>query len=703
MAVKPRVRPPLAILFAALAGLAAGPCGAAEEPDLARILVTPGNAFLGEAGAASEGTVTAAQLESRPLLRPAEVLEAVPGLVISQHSGDGKANQYYLRGFNLDHGTDFATSVDGMPVNLPSHAHGQGYSDLQFLIPELVAEMRYRKGPYAADVGDFSTAGSASIRYVRMLDRPFAEATAGQGGYRRMLVAGSPPAADGRLLYALEWTQNDGPWTTPERLGKLNGLLRLSEGAQDNGWSVAAMAYRAAWTATDQVPARALEAGLARYGSLDPSDGGQTHRYSLSGEWSRRDVGAYTRANAYAIDYGLDLWSNFTYCLNDMALTGACDRGDQFDQVDRRRIFGFEAAHGWFDTLLDKPADLTLGIQGRYDDIGNVGLYATAARQRWGTIRQDRVKQGSLGVYGEARVQWLERFSTVFGLRGDLYRFDVASDTPQNSGRAAAAIASPKLALILGPWHDTEYYANLGYGFHGNDARGVVAKVNPDFRDTDPATGFGRPAAASTPLARARGAEIGIRTAPAAGLQSTLALWRLDLASELVFAGDAGTTAPSFPSRRSGIEWSNLWRPAKALSVDADFALSRARYASVDATVPGNRIPGAIERAVSLGVAYDARGRWSGEVRLRYFGPRPLTEDDSVRSAASTLVSLRASYRPARDVKLSLDVFNLFDRKVSDIDYFYASQLRGEALPVSDVHTHPAEPRSLRVSLRLAY
>ena len=652
--------------------------------------------LVGVAGAASEGTVTAQQLANRPLLRPAEVLEAVPGLVISQHSGDGKANQYYLRGFNLDHGTDFATTLLGMPINLPTHAHGQGYSDLQFLIPELVDTVRYRKGPYAADVGDFGSAGSAAIDYIRRLPQAFGELTAGSYGYRRGLVAGSPAVADGHLLAAFEWTGHDGPWAVPEDLRKLNGLLRYSDGTRSNGWSATALAYSARWNATDQVPLRAVQSGLiGRYGSLDPTDGGTTQRTSLSVEASRQDADGWLRGNAYLIDYRLQLWSNFTSC----TLGCAPGPGDQFEQEDRRRIGGFNLAHTWYLNSLARGADFTLGVQSRVDDIGRVGLYTTTARQRWGTIARDSVRQGSLGLYGEATVQWLEKLRSVAGLRADRYRFDVTADTPANSGQVDAALASPKLALILGPWARTEVYLNFGHGFHSNDARGITLTTQPDFRD--PA--FGTPAHASTPLVRTKGSEIGVRSALLPGLHSSLALWQLDIASELVFTGDAGTTEARFPSRRRGIEWANDWTPLAGLSVDADFSVSHARYTAVDAGVPGDRIPGALEQVASVGVAWDAGGPWSGGARLRYVGPRPLIEDNTVRAPGSTLVNLRASHRIDPRTRISVDLLNAFNRKVSDIDYYYASQLRGEAAPVDDLHTHPAEPRSLRVSLRVGF
>lgn len=705
----------------ALCGIGTAHAGGIQTLETVTVIGSTEDLF-GIASSATQGTVSAAQLEERPLLRPAEVLEAVPGLIVSQHSGDGKANQYYLRGFNLDHGTDFAISMMGMPVNMPTHGHGQGYADLNFLIPELVERMQYRKGPYSADQGDFASAGSASIEYFRKLDAPYLDLGMGENGYRRALLAGSSPAGGGQLLHALEWAGNDGPWNMPQNLDKINGLLRYGEGTRDNGWSLAAMAYQARWRSTDQVPQRAIDSGLiGRYDNLDPTDGGQTHRYSLSGEWSAREENIWRRANAYFIDYSLNLWSNFSFCSTDPN-PATCLRGDQFEQGDRRQVYGFNGARTWYGNSLGLESEFTFGVQSRYDHIGKLGLYTTTARQKWGTVREDAVDEASISLYGESQVQWHDKFRSILGLRGDFYRFNVASDLAANSGRASDRMFSPKLALIFGPWSQTEYYLNAGYGFHSNDARGVTAKLNPDFRDTANYLGA---LDSSTPLVRTKAYELGLRSAIAPNLQTSLALWRLDSASELVFVGDAGTTEAGFPSQRSGIEWANYWTPMAGLTVDADLALSRARFTEVDASVPGNYIPGAIERAISVGVTInslshwsdghshthghahmhdmetDSLSRWSGGLRLRHFGSRPLTEDNSVRSKPSTLVNLQAGYKFDRKTRLTLEVLNLFDRKVSDIDYWYESQLAGEAAPVADIHTHPAEPRSLRLVLRV--
>ena len=637
----------------------------------------------GIAGAASEGVVAKERIAALPLLRPGEVLELVPGMVVTQHSGDGKANQYFLRGFNLDHGTDFQTSVVGVPVNMPTHAHGQGYTDLNFLIPELVDRVSYRKGPYYADEGDFSSAGAAQIDYARKIDGTLAQIGLGQNGYQRALLVGSPVVGNGYLLYALEAFHNDGPWSVPEHDQKLNGVLRYSEGTRFEGFSVTAMAYRANWTATDQVPQRAIDAGLInRYGSLDPSSGGHTQRLSLSAEGAWRGTNHRTQASAWLQDYRLDLYSNFTYALNDPA------NGDQFKQADRRRAGGFAASHTAYDRWGAFEVDNTLGVEGRIDRIRPVGLYATSERTILSTTREDRVDQRSVALYAQNQTRWLEKLRTVAGLRADFYRFEVNSNIAANSGLANDQQISPKLTAIFGPWRSTEFYLNYGHGFHSNDARGTTLTV-------DPSTGAA--AGKVTPLVKTKGYEIGVRSEALPGWQTTLSLWALNIDSELLFVGDAGVTEPARSSQRHGIEWNNLYTVNAWLAFDADFALSHARFRGDDPA--GNFIPGAVASTANLGITLANFGPWFGAFRLRHFGPRPLIEDNSVRSASTTIANLRWGYQFDRRTTWAFDVFNLFNRKVSDIDYWYASQLRGEVAPVDDIHTHPVEPRTLRLSL----
>ena len=645
----------------------------------------PGQSLVGIAGASSQGVVTAEQIALLPTGRPGDVLETIPGLVISQHSGEGKANQYYLRGFNLDHGTDFATTVAGMPVNLPTHAHGQGYTDLNFVIPELVTGVQYKKGPYFVEDGDFTTAGSANINYTNTLEKPEVLVQGGSDQYLRGLAMGSPRVGEGNLLYAIEGVYNDGPWVNPDDYRKYNGVLRYSVGDAQDGFSITGMGYQASWNSTDQIPQRAVEDGeVGRFGAIDPTDGGGTRRYSLSAEYRRSDAGSTTHAEAYWIDSHLDLFSNFTYDLDDPV------HGDQFEQVDDRDVYGVKVTHRWLASGPGLNAENEVGFQGRFDEIHTIGLFHTEDRERLSTTRLDRVGQGSASVFFQNDTQWAPRFRTVLGLRGDLYHYDVTGlSDPENGGTRTQEIFSPKLSMIFGPFDQTEIYANAGYGFHSNDGRGATTRFDPS---------TGEPVSPVTPLARAKAAEVGVRSLPIPNWQTTVAVWGLDIASELVFSGDAGTTEPSRPSRRYGVEWSNSYRALPWMTLDADLSLSKARYRDEDPA--GNLIPGAVQNVVVAGVSVDQFASLFGSIRVRYFGPRPLIEDGSVASKASTTVSALVGYELMRGLKAQVEVFNILNARVSDVDYYYASRLPGEpAGGVDDVHFHPAQPRSARFSL----
>ncbi len=640
------------------------------------------------AQSASQGAITARQLDTRPLMRSGEVLETVPGVVISQHSGEGKANQYYLRGFNLDHGTDFATTVAGLPVNMPTHGHGHGYSDLNFLIPELISGVQFSKGPYFADQGDFATAGAANINYTNSLMRPLVRVGGGGQGFGRALVAASQAAAGGTVLAAVEVQHNDGPWNRPDDSRKVNGLLRFSRGDAQNGFAATVMGYRGRWNATDQIPRRALADGrIDRFGNLDTTNGGASYRYSASLDWQRTRNNASTKVTAFGLAYDLNLFSNFTYFLDDPV------NGDQFRQTDHRFVSGAKVSHRRLSRWGTRAVQNVVAVQVRNDNITNVGLYKTAARQVLETVREDAVLQTSAGAYAQNETEWTPWLRTLAGVRVDGYRFDVAAGEPRNSGTDYAGLVSPKGGAIFGPWRGTEFYLNAGLGFHSNDARGATITV-------DPATG--EPADRVTPLARASGAEVGVRSVMIPHLQSSVSLWTLSLDSELIFIGDAGTTEAGRPSHRYGVEWANYYAPRPWLTFDADVTVSRARFTDTDPA--GDLVPGAVATVVSGGVTLDSLRNVFGSVRWRYFGPRSLLEDDSVRSRATSLVNLEAGYRFSRAVRLAVDVFNVFDAKHSDIDYFYRSRLRGEpADGVDDFHFHPTLPRSARVNLIVGF
>ncbi len=649
----------------------------------------PEEDLVGIAQAASQGAITAKQLEERPLMRNGEVLETVPGLIVTQHSGEGKANQYFLRGFNLDHGTDFATTVAGMPVNMPTHAHGQGYTDLNFMIPELVTGVQFSKGPYYADQSDFATAGSSNINYANVLEKSIVNAEVGGQGYARALLAAAPHVGKGNLVVALEAAHNDGPWDNPDDYQKINGVMRYSQGDQINGFSITAMGYHGQWNSTDQVADRAIASGLIdRFGAIDPTDGGTTYRYSGTFDWQHGSSNgtASTRVTGYGIGYNLHLFSNFTYYLNDPL------HGDQMEQADHRFISGAKISHRRLARWGGRSVQNTIGFQIRNDDITNVGLYATEARVRLSTRSQAAVVETLTGGYAENQIEWSPWLRTQVGLRGDIARFQVNAIEPVNSGTTSSGLVSPKGSVTLGPWKGTEFYVNAGLGFHSNDARGTTLKVDPD----------GNPSQPVTPLVRAKGAEVGFRTVAIQHFQSTLTAWMLRLDSELVFSGDEGTTEPSRPSARRGIEWTNYYRPITWLVLDGDLSWSRARFSEYDPV--GQYVPEAVGTVISAGATVDDYRKWFGSVRLRYFGPRTLIEDNSVRSMATTLVNLQAGYRLGKNLKVFLDVFNLFNVADSDIDYFYTSRLPGEPLDgIADIHTHPTLPRTARINLLIGF
>jgi len=665
---------------------------AADVPTLDTIEVIDSRDNLsGSADSANQGTVLRPQIEARPTYRPAELLEAAPGLIITQHSGEGKASQYFLRGINLDHGTDLATTVDGMPVNQRTHAHGQGYTDLNFLITDIVSGLQYKKGPYYAEEGDFANAGAVSVLLPRRLDAGIAQLEAGQFGYRRALLADSPMVGNGNLLYALEVYHNDGPWTNPDDYRKFNGMLRYAEGAPQDGFNLTAMAYQGKWNATNQIPQRALDLGVInRFDSLDPSDGGDSSRYSLSGAWGKTGQNTATSVNAYVIRSRLNLWSNFTF------LDGF-NNSAQLEQVDSRTTTGINAKHTWLGKWGSYEVENTVGFQSRNDNIG-AGLFNSAQRVRVATIRDDHVVETSGALYYQNSLRWNDWLRSVAGLRADYYRANVSSDNPLNSGVANDHMISPKLSLILGPWAKTEFYLNWGRGFRSNDARGATISVDP----ANPAN----PATREPLLVRTDGYEAGFRTAIVPHLKSSFTVFVLDAQSELLFQGNAGTTQDTGrPSRRVGFEFSNLYTPNSWLILDADVAFTRARFTDSDPTGVGAYVPEAIEGVATFTAAVNNLGPYYGSLRMRYFGPRALIEDNTVRSNSTTLVSARVGYKFDKKLRFQLDVFNLLNREAQQIAYYYPSRFLTTDPPggVNSINVHPVEPRSFRIAATMNF
>ena len=637
---------------------------------------------LGHSTSASEGIVGAAEIASRPLLRTGEILEFVPGMIVTQHSGSGKANQYFLRGFNLDHGTDFNTQVDGMPVNMRTHGHGQGYTDLNFVIPELLGEIRYAKGSYYPEVADFSAAGAAQLMLADELPANQVGVTFGEYGYQRFVATQELNTDIGRFIMGAELQAYDGPWADiDEDVSKVNLVARYLTRLGDGDLSFTLMAYDNSWNSADQIPARAVESGLIDlYGSLDKDVGGDASRYSLSANY---DAGDW-QGSLYAIRSTMDLFSNFTYFLNDPI------QGDEFEQVDERTIWGGDFKRDWHTTLGGSAVTYSLGGDVRYDDIGAVGLYNTQARQRLNTVRNDEVEELSSGLF--TKLEWLpaEQWRLNLGLRYDYFDVQVNSDNSLNSGNASDGMWSLKAGASY-LWSDNlELYVNAGQGLHSNDARGATINVDPvTGEDTDKVD----------LLVRSNGGEFGVKYYDRDFINFSAALWYLQLDSELMFVGDAGNTESSRASERYGAELTAYYWLNDQLSIDMELAWTEARFTE-NQFEEGKYIDGAVPFVGSAGITYrpDNEGIYSS-IRVRHLGERVLDSFNEHKANATTLVNFAVGYG-FKHLDTKLELLNVFDSKDHDIDYFYSSRLPGEAAEgVEDLHYHPVEPRMVRVSV----
>lgn len=678
------------IFFIALAlapALSAETPTSSVTPEVLPEIVVEGKAedLLGRTDTASKGHATQQDFLSRPLLRRGEIVETIPGMISTQHAGGGKANQYFLRGMNLDHGTDFAMSLDGMPLNMRTHAHGQGYTDLNPLIPELVESLDYAKGTYTAADGDLSTAGSANFLLWDVLPQNLVKVEFGEYNYYRALLAGTADLKSNLeqgiqhgLTYALEYNYYDGPWQQAEEFSRWNGLLRWFKTDDDTKLSITLMGYQGTWTSTDQIPEALIRDGtLGRYDTLDPTAGGESERYSLNISFEQRGEGVVTRANAYAIYYLLDLYSNFTYQLDPGLPTG-----DQFQQAEQRWVLGGNLSRTWEKReLMGIASDITLGVQSRTDIIDGIGLWQTQQRRRHNIIRQDDLLESSVGLYGEVVTHWTPWFRTVLGLRGDAFYFEPQASTDPGQDATLAGIVSPKFSAIFGPWKQTELYLNFGTGFHSNDARGVMAATAP-----------------ADALVRTMGAEIGLRNQALNSLTTTLALFWLQSDSELIYVGDAGSNEPGPASQRFGIELASYWRPTKWFSADGELALTHARLMDVppgEEHVP-NSIPVMFSGGFNIGAQGTAEG-WFAGARMRIFANSPLDEAVTVRGRDSVLVNATVGYR-RKNWEAAVDCLNLLNRADNDIAYYYESRAPGRAAAF-DTHVHGVEPRMFRVRL----
>ncbi len=660
----------------------------AAEPDAERIRVTgQGNQRNGAFVSSSQGWVSSEALIERPMLRTGEMLEFIPGMMVTQHSGSGKANQYFLRGFNLDHGTDFAVEVDGMPVNMRSHGHGQGYSDLNFVIPETVDNLSYFKGTYYAGIGDFSGAGGAQFQLKDSLDTHLASVTLGEDNYQRLLLLNHVGIGQATLYSAFEYQSYDGPWTDiSEGINRKNALVRLATPWLNGTLTLTGMAYDNSWNGADQIPQRAVSQGIIdRLGSIDTHVGGAASRYSVSAVYTQQTL----RATLYAIDTSLSLFSNFTYLLDNP------QAGDEFEQLDDRQIYGGDIANTF---SLSQASDntLTLGAQWRYDDISEVGLFPTVNRQRTGVTRQDSVSSFSYALYGQTNWYLSERLNVTLGGRYDRLDVDVDSIIPANSGTKDDDLFSLKGAVKYALSDTLTTFINYGQGYHSNDARGAVLQVDPVNNEA---------ASAGPLLVRSTGAETGITWTDNRLYNVSAAIWTLSLDSELVYVGDAGFTEASRPSKRYGVEMSAYYWLSHHLNADIEAAWSHARFSDTQAG-EGDFIEGTVPVVVSAGTTWYQQSNqqgFSATLRARYLSSRVVDSSDTVSPPSTFLINTQLAYA-VDQWKISLEVLNAFDSEAHDIDYYYTSRLPGEpAAGQDDLHYHPVEPRTARLTVSLTY
>lgn len=685
--------------------------------------------LLGAAASASEGVVEDQELQLTPAYRPGQVLETVPGLIVTLHSGEGKANQYLMRGYNLDHGTDLETYVDGMPVNLPTHAHGQGYTDLNFVVPELAQDLYYTKGPYYASVGDFGAVGSVRMSYRDTIANQLC-VTSGTWGFERLFTAGSEPLGAGRLLAAAELQHYDGPFVTPDDARKENLVLRYSHGGEEHGYSVSAMLYHQLWTNTTDIPVRAIgeDAVPNRYGSLDPTDGGRALRASVSAQVRETSDQAQFQASAFFVYNQLHLFNDFTHFLVDAV------HGDQEDQFENRHVIGTAASYTLALHLGTMPSEISLGGLARYDSLGvgrlpsqaRVPLAATDDPPSFSDADQVHLLAGA--VYAQATLHWSDTVRSVLGLREDYQHgtdVDLLASLHKfagytNGGTAAQSLAQPKGSLVYTPTRQLELYLAAGRGFHSADLRGV---------NQDRSVNLGLP---GTPLlAQQIGEEAGLRTQVGSKLALTLAVYKLWQQSETIIDPDVGQDTAGPPSRRYGIEINMTYQIRRWLELYASYSANHTRFTQDfdDGTGHlGRYITDAPIATGSLALYLTRLGPWSGGLALRYLGNYALSSGPCVNASAVKdfprvatscanaptapgLVSgkgfaqlnLDAHYAFALGWSASAGIYNLLNTNAAAAEFWYVDRLRSETPSYpdgrADVHQHPLEPLMVRLTI----
>jgi hypothetical protein len=635
--------------------------------------------------------------------------------VVTIHSGEGKANQYLLRGFNLDHGTDFASFVDGMPVNRPTNAHGQGYSDQNFLMPQIVSGIDYTKGPYYASVGDFGAVGSAHVHLLDVLPGQ-ASAMVGTFGDEEVYAGGTDRlTGDDRIWAAIDLAHIDGPWDPPGDFRKGQAAIRYSHGTEAQGFSLTGMFYQSLGRLQTDQPLRAFQEGLiGRFSVLDPTDMSKSERASLSARYASSGADWSFTGGVYAIQSTMTLWNNFTHFLMDPV------NGDQEEQDESRKTVGGDGAFTLWLKPLGIASDTVFGLQARYDDafvdhrhtLQRQPLNYCEVAQPDGSFapapavnlncQADRAHVLDLGPYFENTTHWTSWLRTVLGLREELYWAHDRSDVTGFSGSANQTLFQPKGSIILGPWLRTELYVSAGRGFHSDDIRGVLGTVAIQSLPG---------AAGPTPLlAPATGEEIGVRSDIVPHLSVQAALFREDFRSEQRYNADIGQDSAFAPSRREGVEVGAQYRPWPWLELNTDLTFARARYQGTAQTfadfgLNGPFIANAPSFIGSFGALVDNLGPWFGGLQWRRLGPYPISDGNpQPKDSGYSEFNLDVGYKLSQRLKLQASVFNLLDTHANASAYYYASRLPGEPLAgVTDFQIHPLEPRSARFTLTASF
>jgi len=725
---------------AARAADADAEAAAATGAKVSEVVVTASRTdLLGQADTASQGVITRTEVELRPIFRVGQLYETVPGLVVTIHSGEGKANQYLLRGFNLDHGTDFASFVDGMPVNRPTNAHGQGYSDQNFLIPQIVGGLDFTKGPYYAQVGDFGAVGSTHVKLIDELPNEI-EVTAGTQRDQEIYGGGTAHfGMDDRVWGAVSASHFDGPWSPPENFRKFVAAARYSHGIPADGFSLAGMYYKSSGGLLTDQPQRAIDAGVIdRFGTLDPTDHSDSERMSLSGHFGKGGDRWALVVDAYAVRSRMTLWNNFTHYLMDPV------NGDQEQQDEARTTLGLNALLSTSGQVGGVDVEGRVGFQDRYDDVFvdrrhtlrrapldycNLALpadptpgqlpappdahtdpdQAVAFKALGGACTADDAQLNDLGLFAEVTVRWTEWLRMTVGLREEVYNARDRSSTTGFSGSTSQTLLQPKGNLAIGPFWQTELYVSAGRGFHSEDVRGVFGTV----------PGEGQPGllGPTALLAPADGFELGLRTDIIPRTHVQIALFREDFESEQRYVADEGEDTASAPSRRQGIELSAQVRPFPWLELNTDLAWSDAKYHASPETLAAFDLPGVTIGLApafigSFGVLVNNLGPWSGGLQWRKLGAYPLSDgDEDPKDKGYSEINLDVTYAFNDHLKAAVSVFNLLDAHANSSAYFYQTRIAPNgpspacdtALPATCYQIHPEEPRSARFTLTYGF